>query len=333
MKKLALLLALSLILLSFGGCGQTEKQSQSFYLMDTLITVTLYTEDGKAAEEIFAECRRLLSELDALWARQKEGSDVSRFNASESGISDLDPRTATLLQKALLADQCTGGAFDMTLAPVSDLWTLCGEENRLPTDMELSDLLSHTGSDKLSLDGTSLKKTDAALQIDLGGIGKGEAISLLMQYLGDTTVMGALVSFGSNVAVLGEKPDGKPYRIALRDPKDANGSIGLLQMKDGEILSVSGDYERYVTVDGKQYHHILNPEDGYPAKSGLSSVAVVARAGAVADALSTAFLVMGKEATLSFYEAGVYAFEAILVTSEGEIYTTAGIADQFVPAG
>ncbi len=332
MRKLAFLLALIIVLLSFGGCVQTEKQIRSFYLMDTLVSVTLYTEDQEAAEEIFAECKRLLSELDALWARQKEGSDVSRFNASESGIEDLDPRTITLLQKALLADQNTGGAFDMTLAPVSDLWTLCGEENRLPTDTELSDLLSHTGSDKLSLDGTSLKKTDEALQIDLGGIGKGEAISLLMQYLTTTSVTGALVSFGSNVAVLGEKPDGKPYRIALRDPKDVNGTVGQLRMAEGEILSVSGDYERYVTVDGEQYHHVLNPKDGYPAKSGLSSVAVVARDGAIADALSTAFLVMGKEATLSFYEAGVYSFEAILVTSEGEIYTTAGLADQFDPA-
>ena len=140
---------------------------------------------------------------------------------------------------------------------------------------------------------------------------------------------GGLVSFGSNVAVFGKKPDGSDFRIGLRDPHDRTDYAGALTLKTGEILSVSGDYERYYTVNGEQYHHILDPKTGYPADTGLSTVAVVCSDGALADALSTALFVMGEEEAIALYNAQIYRFEAIFIRSDGSIRVTSGLQKRF----
>lgn len=330
MKRLLRLLSLLLLLLALlPSCSAEKKHTESFFLMDTVITVTLYTKDANAAQAAFSDCRNLLSELDALWTRHGEGGDVAAINASIQSCEGIEARTLSLLRRAQEISLATGGAFDITLAPLSALWETCGKENRLPTEAEISEGLALIGTHRLDITETAVIKP-AGAQIDLGGIGKGEAISLLLTALSSHKALeGGLVSFGSNVAVFGSKPDGKPFRVALRDPKDANGTVGRLTLSESEILSVSGDYERYVTVNGQNYHHILDPKTGYPSASGLSSVAVIASDGALADALSTALLVMGAEEALAFYQSGICDFEAILITSTGEILTTEGLGDRF----
>ena len=101
-------------------------------------------------------------------------------------------------------------------------------------------------------------------------------------------------------------------------------------MPAGTVLSVSGDYERYVTIQGKRYHHILDPANGYPADTGLASVAVLAKDGALADALSTALLVMGEDAAMALYESGVLEFEAIFADAAGGVRYTDGLDGIFV---
>lgn len=330
MKKIAFVLALFLILPTFSGCADKKGFSESFFFMDTVIGVTLYTDDETTAEKAFSECRALLSELDALWARQKTGSDAARFNEAETGIPDLDPRTVELLETALDVSQRTDGAFDITVASLVDLWQTCGEKNQLPTDTEMSATLARTGYEKLALNGCALSKTQADVAIDLGGIGKGAAIGLLTEVLSSCGANGGLITFGSNVAVFGNKPSGEPFRIALRDPRNANTSVGTLLLPEGMILSVSGDYERYVTVGGGKYHHILQPSTGYPADSGLSSVAVITSDGALADALSTALFVMGKDRTMELYRSGLYDFEAILIAADGTLTQTDGLSEIFI---
>ncbi len=330
MKRIALCLAvITLFLALFPSCAATSKHTESFFFMDTVISVTLYTKNPDRAQEAFADCRELLSELDLLWTRHREGGDVAAINASETGCEITDARTKALLLRAMELSLATNGAFDITLAPLSELWETCGEENRLPTDAEISERLALVGTNRLTVTDRGIVKP-IGVQIDLGGIGKGQAISLLKADLSSREgIDGGLISFGSNVAVFGKKPSGEPFRVALRDPKDASGTVGTLDLDAESVLSVSGDYERFVTINQKKYHHILDPQTGYPSDSGLSSVAVIASDGALADALSTAFLVMGAEKTLAFYQSGSYQFEAILITSSGEILTTEGIGSAF----
>ncbi|MBQ9773662.1 MAG: FAD:protein FMN transferase [Clostridia bacterium] len=328
MKKIICILLCVLFLLPMSACATPKPVTREFYFMDTLITVTLYTTEQEA-EPIFTQCRTILSELDALWSRTKTESDTARLNASEGGISDLDARTVELIRIATDVSKHTDGAFDITVSPLVTLWQTCADADRLPTEAELAAALDAVSYDSLSMSAEGEILKEAGTAIDLGGIGKGAAISALMRYLEGTEVSGALVSFGSNVAVLGEKPDGEPYRIGLRDPFGGTDYAGVLTLREGEILSVSGDYERYHTIGGKRYHHIFDPATGYPSDSGLSTVAVICRDGALADALSTALFVMGEVRAMELYDANVYDFEAIFITSDGAVHTTGGIADRF----
>ncbi len=327
MRALLIILTLAVLLLSFGGCAASDKQSATFFLMGTPVTLTLYTADADEAQRIFVEAKAILDELDALWAMQKETSEVSRFNASEEFL-DLDARTAALIAEALEISQATEGAFDITVAPLTALWQTCGEANRLPGE-KLEAVLSSVGYQRLVLVGNRLQKDIPAVQIDLGGIGKGAAIGILLEYLSACNASGGMISFGSNVAVFGEKSNRDAYRIALRDPQNAAGTVGTLTMQAGEILSVSGDYERFVTIEGVRYHHLYDPATGYPAETGLASVAVITRDGAVADALSTALFVMGYDRAMELYRNGIFSFEAIFVDHDNRITVTDGLQGRF----
>jgi thiamine biosynthesis lipoprotein len=332
MKKHALqsivswVLLLSAILLILPACANRPPMSKTFYLMDTSVTVTLYTRDKSLANSAFDACNATLRDLDALWSRHSGTGDLIRLNASEKGVEGLDPRTTALIARAQEISQNTGGAFDITLAPLSILWETCGAENRLPTDAELQSARALVGSNRLSVFETAVTK-DSRQMLDLGGIGKGAAISALLDVLRSFDIRGGLISFGSNVCVFGEKPKGESFRVALRDPKDASRSVGTFTLTDGTVLSVSGDYERFQTILGERYHHIIDPKTGHPSASGLSSVAVLCSDGALADALSTALLVLGEEQALAFHAYGIYSFEALLITSDGRIVTTPGLTN------
>lgn len=329
-KRLCCLLSL-LLCVSFCvpmlSCAPENNVSRTYYTMDTFITVTLYA-DADTGERLLDACGTILSELNSLWSRTEEESDVSALNTANGMACTMDARTVTLLQTAMEVSQRTGGAFDVTILPVVILWQECEAAGRLPTDTELEHARSLVGYDRITLTSASSASVPSDMGIDLGGIGKGAAISVLIEYLREHDACG-VVSFGSNVAVLGEKPTGEAYRIALRDPHDASAYAGILSMTDGEILSVSGDYERYYTIDGARYHHILDPKTGYPADTGLSSVAVVCRDGALADALSTALFVMGEEAALAFHQSGTYDFEAVFIRTDGSLRITEGLAARF----
>lgn len=319
-------LCLSLCILLPSCRAAEEKYSESFFIMDTVFTVTLYTSYERTSA-IFSRCRELLEELDALWSRTVEQSDPARFRRAESGERvEVDARTVQLMQTAMQVSKATDGAFDVTVAPLITLWQTCEAAQQLPDDQQLNAALEAVRESSVEIVDGALIKGNAATQLDFGGIGKGAATSCLIAYLETCDLRGAMVSFGSNVAVVGQKPDGSNYRIALRDPTREGQYATVLTLKAGEILSVSGDYERFYTIGDRTYHHILDPKTGYPSNSGLTSVAVICRDGATADALSTALLVMGEERALAFYRSGVFAFEAVLISSDGTVTFTDGLS-------
>ena len=324
-RILSLALALLLLLPCFASCSGVKRYDKTFFFMDTTIAVTLYADSKKRADDGFELCRALLSELDQCWAKEKKNSLVAKINAAGTEAVEVDEKTAALLRTALSVFEATGGRFDVTIKPLVDLWAVAEERQFPPNAEELESACSSVDSHNLTLAGNLVTKADPNAQIDLGGIGKGAAISYLIAELSRMPLTGGLVSFGSNVAVFGEKPDGSPFRVAIRDPNHANKQVGVLTLDTGEILSVSGDYERYVEIDGVRYHHILDPKTGYPFENGLSSVAVVAKDGALADALSTALFGMGKEEAMAFYESGVFHFEALLIEHDGTLIMTDGM--------
>ncbi|MBO5898939.1 MAG: FAD:protein FMN transferase [Clostridia bacterium] len=323
-KRLCCLL-LSFLVLTLTACAPTVSERVLWH-MDTAITVRLYG-DADATEPALSAADDLLDTLDAQLSATDESSPIARFNASTDGRDvAFHKDTLALIEQALDISRATNGAFDITTAPLSALWQSSEDTDTLPTEQQLAAALALVGSEHLSLTDGTLTKDAPNVRIDLGGIGKGYACDRLLDELRATEgITAALISMGSNVAVLGEKPDGKPWRIALRDPNDATAALGYLHLTEGQVLSVSGDYERYFTIGGKHYSHILDPETGYPPTNGLRSVAVLCDSGATADALSTALLVMGEDAARALYENGALDFEAVFIY-DGRVSCTPAIA-------
>ena len=297
--------------------------------MDTLMRVQLSGPKAEAAvQAAVAEVNR----LDRLLSRTGEDSDVARINAhaGDGGEVTVSQETAVLLAQALEASAATGGAFDVTIAPVMDAWGFGTSEAelRVPAQDELSALLPLVDSGALHVDTTrNTARLDApGAELDLGGIAKGYAADRLMALLSGYDVSSALLNLGSStIAALGTRPDGGPWRIALRDPQDEDGQLLVLALSD-QVLSTSGGYERFFEADGVVYHHILDPETGMPARSGLLSVTVVSDQGAEADALSTALYVMGPEQALDFWRTRD-TFECILCLDDGTVLVTEGLED------
>ena len=333
---LAIIMVLSAVL-TFGGCAaKTEYKDFDYFVMDTYVTIRLANEgdDGKLTDaylkEVADNCAAILAEVDGVISCHNDASDISAFNSDISVLMGADESLLSLLKTADKITSLTSRAFDYTLGVLTELWNVNGG-GPVPSESDISYALSHTGADKLKFKGDAIEKIDKNLKIDLGGIGKGHATQLILEYLATTDVKCGIVSLGGNIGVYGAKPNGQTYKIGISDP-DGSGMIGHLYLTSG-FVSVSSDSERFFETDGVRYHHILDPKTGYPADSGIRSVAVYSTNGATADALSTALFVMGVEETMKLYESGEITFEAVFVTDDGKVITTPGLgSDTFVMA-
>ena len=187
----------------------------------------------------------------------------------------------------------TGGAFDITVAPLMDLWGFTDRRYKVPDSARIKETLKLVGSDKIILhpDDNMVEFSLPGMKIDLGGIAKGYALDCAVKKLKESGVKSCLIAAGQ-VYALGDK-FGSPWTIRIKDPR-RSGLSRKLQVKDVSVAT-SGDYEQFFKVGGRRYCHIIDPRRGRPTESGLASVTVIASDGLTADALSTAIFVLGKE--------------------------------------
>ena len=338
MKRQLAALLLTIFALSLTACGETaaESETRTVYAMDTVMNLTVY--GGNAAAALESAEKELHTLDEAVLSRTAEGSELYALYASggetvEYGADDALP---ALIETALTISDATDGAFDPTLAPVLDAWGFTKDTHRVPSTDELTELLSHTGCGKVrfekTADGYAVTLLDG-VQLDLGGIAKGYAADVLRAQLEEEGVTSATLDLGGDVFVMGSKPDGSGWRIAVKDPADTESYLGVVTAADKFIVT-SGVYERYFEENGVRYHHILDPKTGSPAESGLVSVTVLCENGAWADALSTACFVLGPDGALALRDDLADEgtdFELILVTDDGRVLYTDGLADAFTP--
>lgn len=317
------LIAVSLFL-AF-SCSNTASYAQHIlFAMDTVIEIDLPVGSESS---LFQQCEELIRSSEALFSKTTADSDVSHFNCEESRAL-ISEETGSLIAEALRFSRETGGAFDITVEPLSALWDVTGAAPRVPDESEITDALQSVGYEKLSLilleDEAELVKSNPSTRIDLGAIAKGYTCSQLVQYLMEEGVPYGKLSFGGNLGLFGEKPDGTPWRVGIKNPL-APDTIAAYISVPARFVSVSGDYERYFEADGKRYHHIIDPHDGYPADNGICSAVVVAEDGALADALSTALFVMGKDEAITFSQTSPLSFEAVLFCKDGTVWASSGL--------
>lgn len=291
--KSVLLIAIILIsIVSLTACSSTEQ----FFVFGTFLDMTVEgVSHGKVTREVFT----YMESLETLLSPTVEGSDLHKINNAKAGESvKCSAETMELLSIVEVIFDLSEGAYDPSIYPLVRLWNFSGDKfsqiegKTPPTDEDIAEALSIVGFDKaFTIDhvaGTVTKNAgyDGAM-LDIGGVAKGYAVDKAMDGFDGK----ALVNLGGNIGA-----KGKTYTIGIGNPREsATPYFGSFTLSAGELISTSGDYERFFTYEGKRYHHILSPSTGKPSDSGLISVSVICTNGAVGDALSTAIMVLGAE--------------------------------------
>ncbi|MCM1190444.1 MAG: FAD:protein FMN transferase [bacterium] len=337
MKKFFLLAAVCFMGILSCGCGEVKPRrvQSTDVAMGTVIQQVLYTvsDDGREAEEIL----RLLNDLEqGLLSKRLETSEVFAVNeavGAQDGVL-LSPALSEIVAACLEMWERSDGCFDITLGEAVALWDIdkwASEENteefELPDREALQRALERCGSGKLVLEDGRLFLPEG-VQLDLGAAGKGVAMDEILSFLQENdTITGATISLGGSVLTYGEKPDKSLWRIGVRNPADVSANIGILSLEGQWCISTSGDYERYVELDGVRYHHILDPATGYPADSGVAGVTVLSKNGLLSDALSTACFILGPERGIPLAES--YGAEALFVGKDGSLEMSDGMRRYF----
>ena len=323
------------------GCGQSKESSVQIFAMDTVMELSASGAQASAALE---QAEQSIRALEDTLSRTLPESAVSRLNASGT-LQDVPADCFALIRRALEYRDATGGAFDITIAPVMDAWGFSGGDYRVPDASELAALLPRVNSDLITLSDVPERTVTLGegQSIDLGGIAKGYTSDCVEEIFRIAGLTSGKISLGGNVFVLGSKADGSAWRVGIRDPRDVGALTVILPLRDAYAIT-SGGYERYFESDGVTYHHIIDPATGAPAESGLLSVTVVAPAngaasapdvpgnGTMCDAFSTALFVMGEEKALDFWRSSGYDFDLVLVTADNRVVITAGLAEDFESA-
>lgn len=341
-------------MLLFTGCGNitdadtsttgNQPISISSIKLNTAVQITIYDSQDKA---LLNDCLALCDKYELIFSRTNEKSELYKLNHRKdvsdgdfstdgqttpypvSGTADtwhISEDLAALLSEGLDITKESDGAFDIAIAPLTSLWDFTAEDPRVPDDAAIQKALPLCSSDGVTIDGQDITLPSDDIQFDVGAIAKGYIADRLKDFLMKKGVKSAIINLGGNVLCIGSKPDGTPFKIGIQKPfADRNETEAVMDITGKSVVS-SGIYERCFKQDGKLYHHILNPQTGYPYDNGLISVTIISDQSVDGDALSTTCFALGLEDGLKFAEKkGV---QAVFITEDYELHYTDGFRDE-----
>ena len=269
----------------------------SHQAMGTVFSLVAYGRDEAFLSEVATEVFEEIDRLDAQMSNYQPQSELSTINRDAADQAVLvEPRLFGLLQIAIKGSEDSGGDFDVTVGPLMKLWGFFRGQGRLPSQPEISDVLKRIGYQHVHLDNErrTVRFDVTGMEIDLGGIAKGYAVDKAADILRENGVPAALVSSGtSSIYALGAPPGERGWKVTVRDPFEEGKPADVLYLKNF-ALSTSGSYEKFFTIGGKTYCHIMNPHTGWPVENMLSTVAAVPT-GTESEVLTKVFFVGGLE--------------------------------------
>lgn len=293
------------------------------FLMDTAIVIKAVGPDSEnAVNKAFSEIER----VEAVFSRHLPDSEVAKINQQAGEWVAVSPEVIELIQKSVLYGQLSGGAFDITIGSVIELWGFGSGINRVPDENELRQASQYVDITKVEIDEERGRvRIPQGTVLDFGGIAKGYAVDLCRQVLKENRVVSAMISAGGDIATIGVKENGNPWRVGIQHPRISTDILAVVSLVDQTIVT-SGDYERFFFEEGVRFHHIIDPATGYPAR-GVISVTIIADSAADGDPLSTAVFVLGLDQGKELIER-LDGIEAVIVDEDGDVWVSSGLKDE-----
>ena len=320
MKKTRKSLMLFLFPLLLSGCSLKTQEpiSKTGSYFDTVIQIDIYdSNDTKLLNKCFEYCESFEQTI----SRTIETSEIYKINHSKGNPVEVSDVTLELLQKGIEYGDLTNGKFDITIAPLMELWDFKNNSGDVPSHDDILEALSHVNYKNIVIDGNKVSLSDPDAAIDLGGIAKGYMADYLKEYLISERIESALINLGGNILTIGSKPDGTPFNLGIQKPFDKQGTaITSVKATDSSVVS-SGVYERYFEVNDILYHHILDTTTGYPCDNKLLGVTILSENSVDGDALSTSCFVLGVADGMKLIES-LDNVDAIFITEDYKLIDT-----------
>jgi thiamine biosynthesis lipoprotein len=274
--------------------AQSKAYTKELLLMSSRFEVTAVSENDTLAWEainaVIAETNRI-EKLISEWDSTSQTSAINRF----AGIKPVtvDRELFDLIARSIKVSKLTDGAFDISFAPLYKVWKINEKINVLPTNDQIEFAKKFVGYSKIILDNTNhtVFLQEKGMKIGLGGIGQGYVANACKHVMVQMGIKAGLLNVSGDIITWGTQPDGSNWRIGIADPRDKNVVISWLAVHDISVVT-SGNYEKFMTVNGKRYGHIVDPRTGYPADH-IGSVTIVSPDAELSDALATGVFVLG----------------------------------------
>lgn len=329
-KKL-LCLALCLgMLLPLSACGESRMVQSQIFAMSTSMTLTAY---GKNAEAGLAAAEGVIQSMNNMLDPDLPTSTTYAINHANGENVVVSAQVAKMLTTADTVYKQSGGALDLSIYPLVKRWGFEDGKYYLPEEEEVYAARAMLCFDKMVL--TSFPTTGgyavsfpSGAEITFASVARGCASENAIGAMRQAGVESGIISLGSNIQTLGNKPDGSLWTVGIQDPNNLSTYFGVVSVGETAVVTSAAYQCRFTASDGRVYHHILSPNTGYSVNNNLLSVTVICEDGTMADALSTALFVLGESRAINYWRSNG-GFEMILVTDDDRIIATKGLIDVF----
>lgn len=324
-KKTSFILFLTLIFISLIACDNDNlnnnektilKFSDTKELMDTFVTITIYSDNEKKANNALELAFLEIEKIEKKFNIFENNSQIYKLNKNNYLITD-DLEIKYLINQSIKYYYLTNESFDITIQPILDLYTKSFmETNKPPADSLIEEYLNYIGSDKIIINDTGIYFLNDKINITLGGIVKGYAVDTAVNTLKDNNITSGLVNAGGDLFAFGKKPNNEKFIVGLTNPDNTTEFIEKFSISN-KATATSGNYERYFDLE-KKSHHILSPITGKSAQ-GIISTTVISDSATKADALSTAIFILGEKKGIELINE-LENTEALIITIDKELF-------------
>ncbi|TKC01788.1 FAD:protein FMN transferase [Pedobacter cryotolerans] len=300
----------SILLLTLFFISWTKNQPMREYKISGQAQGTTYAASYFATDSLVTKSQidSILNVVDLSMSLYKPNSTISKFNAMPAGKIKVDPHMNIVLKKSFQINKETDGFFDITIQPLMRLWGFyrAQAQKNLPDTNKINALLKTSiGMNKIKLKRKSLSKQNRSIEIDLNGIAQGYAVDVVADFVASKGIKSYVFELGGEIRAKGPKPDGSQIKIGIEGPTtnefENPDMKHIISFKQGAVTT-SGSYRKYISFNGKNYGHIINPKTSYPINNGIISVTIFAEKAIDADGYDNALMLMPVQKAIKFVE-------------------------------